>query len=205
MESIFKNAYFGKAYRTRDGRKAIFLRTFVAHGYNHYVSTGDLEYAVRENGKVNKHLYPYEEDIVSEWQEEINEDEYEDKIKSLIDSCIYWEAYEDEPELFAEALKELLDFAPNDKRTIDFCADMIKSRKTIFNEVNKAITSFIRTKSDGINEEELKEYAESVSESFWSDDLEAFDGDPREKEIYYACKKCYEAGIIRGYNKALEK
>lgn len=76
-KNIFENAFFGKAYKTRDGRKVIFLRTFVGHGYNHYVSTGDLEYSVREDGKVDKHLYPYEEDIVSEWEEEINEEELE--------------------------------------------------------------------------------------------------------------------------------
>lgn len=52
---------------------------------------------------------------------------------------------------------------------------------------------------------DIIEFAEKAAKNFWSDDLEAFDGDPREKEIYYACKRCYEAGIIRGYNKALEQ
>lgn len=75
MNNIFENAYFGKLYKTRDGRKVVFLRTFVCNGYKHYVSTGELEYSVREDGKVDKNLYPYEEDIVSEWQEEINEEE----------------------------------------------------------------------------------------------------------------------------------
>lgn len=69
MKSMFENAYFGKPYKTRNESKAIFLRTFVCNGYNYYVSTGELEYSVREDGKVDKNLYPYAEDIVSEWQE----------------------------------------------------------------------------------------------------------------------------------------
>lgn len=203
MENIFKDAYFGKAYKTRDGRKAIFfqLDTIMddngnAIGQLAYVYTlRDGEYSVALNGIStsendiilhNVNTIELNEDIVSEWCEVINEDDYENKIKSLIDSCIYWEAYEDEPELFAKALKELLDFASSDKRTIDFCSDMIKSRKTIFNEVNKAITSS-RSKSDKFNEEELEEYAGSVSETFWSDDMEMFDGNPLEKDIYYVC------------------
>lgn len=55
-----------------------------------------------------------------------------------------------------------------------------------------------------INEEELEEYAESASEGFWSDDMEMFDGNHLEKEIYYVCKRCYKAGIKAGYRKALE-
>lgn len=57
---------------------------------------------------------------------------------------------------------------------------------------------------DEINEEELEEYAESVSESFWLDDMEMFDGNPLEKDIYYVCAKCYKAGIKTGYRKAKE-
>ena len=68
-KNLFNNAFFGKAYKTRDGRNAIFLRTFVSNGYNYYVSTGELEYSVKEDGKVDKNLYPHAEDIISEWQE----------------------------------------------------------------------------------------------------------------------------------------
>lgn len=83
MNNIFENAYLGKAYKTRDCKKVIFLRTFVCNGYKHYVSTGELEYSVREDGKVDKNLFPYEEDIVSEWSEEINEEELDELADKL--------------------------------------------------------------------------------------------------------------------------
>lgn len=56
-----------------------------------------------------------------------------------------------------------------------------------------------------INEEELEEYAESTSKSYWSDDMETFDGNHLEKEIYYVCRRCYKAGLKTGYRKAIEK
>lgn len=74
--NIFENAYFGKPYKTRKGEKAIYL-----------FSVGCGVYCVTEEFK-NKIRYfhfngiPYDfefskyrgEDIISEWDEEINED-----------------------------------------------------------------------------------------------------------------------------------
>lgn len=159
MENIFENAYFGKIYRTKDGRKAAFVNwNGIKTKVFLYVKERDMEFYGEEmydlDGTTSKGSTLH--DIVSEWNEEINEEEYENKIKSLINSCIYWESYESEPELFAKSLKELLDFASKDKRTIDYCADLIKSRKTILEEVNNNIKSII---SKEINEEKLDKLA----------------------------------------------
>lgn len=69
MENIFKNAYFGKAYETRDGSKAVYIgdNTCLIEG----CKTG-LIYSY--NGR----LVDFQEhgiDIVSEWHKEINEEE----------------------------------------------------------------------------------------------------------------------------------
>lgn len=67
MENIFENAYFDKPYKTRDGRKAIYL------GYKdsyHIISPQDYNGIIvyKDDGLVCEN----EEqnlDIVSEWQE----------------------------------------------------------------------------------------------------------------------------------------
>lgn len=77
MNNIFENAYFGKAYKTRDGKKAIYLRMFIYNGYNYLFSTGNLEFFVNDKGKVDKSIYPFGEDIVSKWQEPIDDGKLE--------------------------------------------------------------------------------------------------------------------------------
>lgn len=89
MNDIFKNAYFGKAYRTKDGRKAILLqKTFdyddiTQRGF--IVATNDWKgiyssYPIDMDGKMQcwSHQRPEDifvgGDIVSEWHEEINEE-----------------------------------------------------------------------------------------------------------------------------------
>lgn len=72
MNNIFKNAYLGKPYKTRGGDKVVYLRTFICDGYYHMVSNGILEYAVRDNGEIDSHLYKLADDIVAEWQEPIH-------------------------------------------------------------------------------------------------------------------------------------
>lgn len=77
MENIFKNAYFGKAYRTRNGKKAIYLGytnnsiyhiCFIEDESNKtlYFNNGDAWGHQRKGNNVD--------DIVSEWQE-VNEEE----------------------------------------------------------------------------------------------------------------------------------
>lgn len=93
MENIFENAYFGKPYKTRDGSKAIFIckRTdnaiwdlsqpfaCVVEGYGeiwNYYPNGRL-YRI-EN-------FTTESDIVSEWQESIDEE----KLNELAEEYFY--------------------------------------------------------------------------------------------------------------------
>lgn len=85
MENIFKNAYFGKPYKTRDGRRALFMRkdegTFdleTEESYNPVRADGTFLYT--------KEGYESSCDIVSEWQEEINEEELEE----LADDASLW-------------------------------------------------------------------------------------------------------------------
>lgn len=83
MDNIFENAYFGKAYKTRDGSKAI----FICERTNCAVWDLDRPYAcvIEGYGEIwnyfpNGRLYfvekfETENDIISEWEEPINEDE----------------------------------------------------------------------------------------------------------------------------------
>lgn len=77
--NLFQSAYFGKPYRTRDGRKARFVINMGEH-YGH-------PYRLVIEGEYN--FFNYDEhgmmlniergfDIVSEWQEEINEEELDE-------------------------------------------------------------------------------------------------------------------------------
>lgn len=78
MKNIFENAYLGKAYKTRDGRKVIF--------YNHH-SASAREHAkyvtmiLEGQESIYRWYYDgtaldYQEhlDIVSEWEESINKE-----------------------------------------------------------------------------------------------------------------------------------
>lgn len=66
MNNIFKNAYFGKAYRTRDNHKAIYINAI--NGIK--LQTDDNRVLI--NALDGKSLGMFQEDdIVSEWQEEI--------------------------------------------------------------------------------------------------------------------------------------
>lgn len=76
MKNIFENAYFGKVYKTRDGRKAVYTQgsinchwlavegTSFTWGYN---NNGNLVSKIDESMN-----------IVSEWQEEIDEEKIDE-------------------------------------------------------------------------------------------------------------------------------
>ena len=69
MKNIFKNAYFGKPYKTRSGSKAIFLKRKEITDYYILLVKSDCDFkriVVYLNGK-----HPYEKwaDIVSEYEE----------------------------------------------------------------------------------------------------------------------------------------
>ena len=51
MNNMFKNAYFGKAYKTRDGRKAIYISRESVYPFRHALSLGGISYAIyKDNG-----------------------------------------------------------------------------------------------------------------------------------------------------------
>lgn len=75
MKNIFKNAYFGKPYKTRDDKKALYL---FGNGCGVYCITENFQNKIRYY-HFNGIPYDFEnskyrgEDIISEWQEQINE------------------------------------------------------------------------------------------------------------------------------------
>lgn len=90
MENIFENAYFGKKFKTRNGKLAIYLSTeyydtfTIVHAaiehHIRYVDGGEKYFHEVNMYDTSGHFnrfdteteYPY--DIISEWQEEINYD-----------------------------------------------------------------------------------------------------------------------------------
>ena len=80
MKNIFENAYFGKPYKTRGGKKAIFWKSMNSNNTDIALLCEDFCISVNPNGIVddvcfgdtfpNKHDY----DIISEWEEPIDED-----------------------------------------------------------------------------------------------------------------------------------
>lgn len=88
MENIFENACFGKFYRTRDGRKAIY-NYHSTGGYHDIIIDGEgmsYHFADHTNGTIRLPLpseidpdvdYSCPVDIVSEWTEPIDEEENE--------------------------------------------------------------------------------------------------------------------------------
>ena len=90
MNNIFKNAYFGKPYKTRDGRKAIY-NFHSSGGFHDIIIDGEgISYHFEDhtNGIINLPInqqpnvdYRSPIDIVSEWKEPIDEETL-DKIAS---------------------------------------------------------------------------------------------------------------------------
>lgn len=74
MNNIFVNAYFGKPYRTRDGRKALVWYYHVGQDIIDQVvliTTNAGQICVEGDGKdINEPYHNTLNDIVSEWQEE---------------------------------------------------------------------------------------------------------------------------------------
>lgn len=68
MNNLFKNAHFGKPYRTRGDRKAIYQRS--QNGV-HILFTETIKTACESDGRNTSHGHPY--DIVSEWKADYDE------------------------------------------------------------------------------------------------------------------------------------
>ena len=103
MKNIFENAYFGKAYKTRDGRKALFMEHNLYDEYVLVVQDHKGYYCEIIKGETGRYFEEDPTDIVSEWQEEINEEElakqyaenslFGSKTKKQIAYCAYLKGY----------------------------------------------------------------------------------------------------------------
>lgn len=98
MKNIFNNSYFGKPYKTIDGRKALFSRfvgneneryaiLYLEHSYAEIWCTLDGRYFDWVGDK-QKFWYdtPY---IVSEWHEEIDEEKLDKAAKEYLRKLIF--------------------------------------------------------------------------------------------------------------------
>lgn len=73
MSNIFENAYFGKMYKTRDGRKAIYIQEDCC------IVEGNIDaFSYFDDGHFSIPLKECGIDIVSEWQEPINEEKLDE-------------------------------------------------------------------------------------------------------------------------------
>ena len=92
MKNIFEKAYFGKPYKTRDERKAIYIGMTYKGDYSLHVDKGGSVWSndiYNNNGKMvnNKSQADSPYDIVSECPESINEEELDIliiKIQTLV-------------------------------------------------------------------------------------------------------------------------
>lgn len=66
MDNIFENAYFGKAYKTRDGGKALFQYKDSCQAHL-FTETENID--VYLDGTIDYRFFDPSYDIVSEWQE----------------------------------------------------------------------------------------------------------------------------------------
>lgn len=76
MENVFENACFGKAYLTRDGRKALYQKDDKLGGlYHHWLITEKDHFACANTGEQNMKMGQSPLDVVSEWRETADEEE----------------------------------------------------------------------------------------------------------------------------------
>lgn len=70
-KNVFKNATFGKLYKTRNGRKAVFLAEKYGTNSCILVIESDFWFAQLQVSNKGKHYPNKDLDIVSEWDENI--------------------------------------------------------------------------------------------------------------------------------------
>lgn len=74
MENIFENAYFGKLYKTRDGRRAVYLKFLHNNEHHLYVENTGIMDCTQDGLYISMVGRLEDLDIISEWQEPIDED-----------------------------------------------------------------------------------------------------------------------------------
>lgn len=78
MNNIFENAYFGKPYKTRDGRKALYI------GNNTCIIVKETNPKIYFDDGAFSMIAECRFDIISEWQEDIHEDKLDALAKEYI-------------------------------------------------------------------------------------------------------------------------
>lgn len=75
MKKIFENAYFGKPYKTRNERKAIYLWANKKDGHSLIVEDEKKPHHYNDEGKWYSLDNENQLDIISEWKVKINEED----------------------------------------------------------------------------------------------------------------------------------
>lgn len=79
MKNIFENAYFGKAYKTRDGNKAVLISlsdfAVLSMSLDNPPYITSINITCGMDGKNIDKFLTDKQDIVSEWEEKINKEE----------------------------------------------------------------------------------------------------------------------------------
>lgn len=102
MKNIFENAYFGKPYKTRDERKALYhdvAANIVSLILPDFSFSVWLDGSFEDDKESNL-------DIVSEWHEEINEEELDNLAIKLIHETI--DDFQDGEKVTFNLLKDLV-------------------------------------------------------------------------------------------------
>ena len=91
-KNIFENAYFGKPFKTRDGRKAIFVSRNPYRNETYVLIEGNKSADLMQN---DGHYWAtkgreYKDDIISEWQEPIDEEELDKMADDYHKTCYHY-------------------------------------------------------------------------------------------------------------------
>lgn len=109
MRNLFEGAYFGKAYKTKDNTRVIFVQQRYENDFSIYIPKCkySIETIHRYNSKGEFYLGNGEHghaalDIISEWQEPIDED----KLEELAYEYIIDSTHQDDEEEIYISLKD---------------------------------------------------------------------------------------------------
>lgn len=101
--NLFQSAYFGKAYKTRDGRKALYFCQPTPNVAHRLFIEGTLTYTTY-NDYGRAWITEGPDDIISEWEYEISEEEQDKMAQDFYDKEIF-EYAEDSKEPYIKCYK----------------------------------------------------------------------------------------------------
>lgn len=104
MNNIFKNAYFGKAYKTKGDKKAIYTITSCD---SHWLAVQDTSFTweYNDNGELVSGI-DNAMNIVSEWPEKIDEESLDRKANEYVGNNGGCEHYDDGVEAYKAGYRE---------------------------------------------------------------------------------------------------